>query len=331
MVAHATSGSATAAGLRPINSMRDLAGVTTLVEQVFADDMDAAGRKSMREMRWIGTWFGWADFLASPGQGLMPGYVWVEQGRIVGNVTVRRLSILAGGGWMIGNVAVAPEWRGRGIARRLMEAAVELVRHNGGDWVALQVRSDNAIARGLYQSLGFVETGELVYFEHCALRADGIASPQRLPAGRVRPARSNDMDRLYMLAQGLVPDSVRWAEPVDRGLFDLSTERRLTDWFSATQRVWRVADMGDQIGGAALLVAHRRQRIGRLHLWTTLTYAGQIEQALTDSVLYELAEPLDLTVAHVAGQCIGGRVALTTRGFRQTRALTSMKLTLSER
>ena len=72
----------------------------------------------------MGTLFGWMDWFASPGQGLMPGYVWVEDGRIVGNVTVRKLSAF-GRGWMIGNVAVAPEWRGRGIARQMMEASIE--------------------------------------------------------------------------------------------------------------------------------------------------------------------------------------------------------------
>ena len=136
--------------------MRDLVGVTTLIERAFADDMDASGRSHMREMRWMGMLFGWLDWFASPGQGLMPGYVWVEDGQIVGNVTVRKLSAF-GRGWMIGNVAVAPEWRGRGIARQMMEASIELVRHNHGDWIALQVRTDNEIARNLYQTLGFVD------------------------------------------------------------------------------------------------------------------------------------------------------------------------------
>src|SRR5512139_2143730 len=164
MVAHATSDSSAARGLRPINSMRDLVGITTLVEHAFADDMDPGGRAHMREMRWMGTLFGWMDWLASPGQGLMPGYVWLEDGHIVGNVTVRKLSAF-GHGWMVGNVAVAPEWRARGIARQMMAAAVELVHHNRGEWIALQVRTDNDIARKLYQTLGFVATGEMVYLE----------------------------------------------------------------------------------------------------------------------------------------------------------------------
>ncbi|HSD82347.1 MAG TPA: hypothetical protein VLG46_00720, partial [Anaerolineae bacterium] len=97
MVTHATSNSSAASGLRPINSLHDLVGVTTLIEQAFADDMDAGGRSHMREMRWLGTLFGWMDWLSAPGQGFMPGYVWVEDGQIVGNVTVRKLSLFGHG------------------------------------------------------------------------------------------------------------------------------------------------------------------------------------------------------------------------------------------
>ncbi|NTU62109.1 MAG: GNAT family N-acetyltransferase, partial [Chloroflexi bacterium] len=198
MVTHATSDSSAARGLRPIQSMRDLVGVTVLIERAFADDMDAIGRSHMREMRWLGTLFGWMDWFSSPGQGFMPGYVWVEDGRIVGNVTVRKLSTF-GRGWMIGNVAVAPEWRGRGIARQMMEAGIELVRHNHGDWIALQVRTDNDIAHNLYQTLGFVGTGEMVYFECRTLNAGQAAPPEPVTGVRLRPARAGDMDQLHAL------------------------------------------------------------------------------------------------------------------------------------
>jgi ribosomal protein S18 acetylase RimI-like enzyme len=330
MVAHATSDSSPARGLRPINSMRDLVGITTLVERAFADDMDASGRAHMREMRWMGTLFGWMDWLASPGQGLMPGYVWLEDGHIVGNVTVRKLSTF-GHGWMIGNVAVAPEWRGRGIARQMMEAAIELVRHNHGEWIALQVRSDNDIACQLYRTLGFSDTSEMVYLECRTPHEFRTTKPAPITNGHLRPARSSDMDQLYTLAQSFVPDSVRWAEPVYRSLFDVSVERNLTDWFTGERHVWRVVESVDHLCGAALLEIKRRKRWARLQLWIVPTHTGEYEEALIDSVLAELHHPIDLVAARLPGAAIAERVALTTRGFRQVRALTSMKLTLNEK
>jgi ribosomal protein S18 acetylase RimI-like enzyme len=330
MVAHATSDSSVTPGLRPIDSMRDLVGVTALIERTFADDMDASSRSHMREMRWLGMLFGWLDWFAWPGQGLMPGYVWVEDGQIVGNVTVRRLSAF-GRGWMIGNVAVAPEWRGRGIARQMMEASIELVRHNHGDWIALQVRTDNEIARNLYQTLGFATTGEMVQFECRTLGADRAASPLPSAGVRLRPARAGDMDQLFTMAQSFVPDSARWAEPIYRSLFDVSSEQSLADWISGVRHVWRVIDNADQLHGAALLEIKRRRRWAQLHVWIAATGRGQYEDALIDSVLAELNTPTDLVVARVPGEHIAQRVALTTRGFRQVRALTSMKLALNEK
>lgn len=330
MVAHANSDSATARGLRPINSMRDLVGITTLIENAFADDMDLSGRAHMREMRWMGTLFGWMDWFSSPGQGLMPGYVWVEDGRIVGNVTVRKLSTF-GHGWMIGNVAVAPEWRGRGIARQMMDASIELVRHNHGEWIALQVRSDNEIACRLYQTLGFAETGEMVYMDCRAPGEYWAKKPAPITGGRLRPARASDMNQLYTLAQSFVSDSIRWAETVDRSLFDVSMERNLTDWFTAERHVWRVVESIDHLCGAALLEIKRRKRWSRLYLWIVPTHDGEYEDALIDNLLAELPDSIELVAARLPGEAVGGRIALLTHGFREVRALTGMKLTLNEK
>ena len=138
------------------------------------------------------------------------------------------------------------------------------------------------------------------------------------------------MDRLYTLAQARVPDSVRWAEPVYRSTFDISFERRLTDWITANQHVWRIAAGGEQIWGAAMLHAKRREQRAQLSLWVTPMYADRIEQALVDNVLTEARTPLSLITARIPGDHVAGRVALTTRGFRQVRALTSMKLALRD-
>jgi ribosomal protein S18 acetylase RimI-like enzyme len=325
MVAQATSNDRAYSGIRPINSSRDIVSVAALVEQAFAGDMDAAGRNAMREMRLMGTWFGWLDFFATPGQGALPGFVWIEAGRIVGNVTVRRLSSF-GHGWMIGNVAVDPEWRRRGIARQLLQAAIDLARDQDADWISLQVRSDNTGAHDLYRSLGFESVGETIYFERA--RFDPISAPPQPVEGSLRAARPNDADRIYTLAQASVPDSVRWAEPVYRSSFDLGAERRLTNWLTSTRQAWRVIEVGDQLWGAALAEVNRWSQQGKLFLWVVPSRSGRIEQVLIDSVLAEINTPMQRMTARVAGSHVAGRVALVTRGFQQVRALTHMRLKL---
>jgi len=50
---------------------------------------------------------------------------------------------------------VVPHLRGRGLGRELMEAAMELARREGADYMELNTGEDDVAARALYESLGF--------------------------------------------------------------------------------------------------------------------------------------------------------------------------------
>lgn len=55
----------------------------------------------------------------------------------------------------IHDLAVLPEWRGRGIGTRLLTEVEGIARARGYCKVTLEVRADNAAAHGLYARLGF--------------------------------------------------------------------------------------------------------------------------------------------------------------------------------
>jgi ribosomal-protein-alanine N-acetyltransferase len=57
------------------------------------------------------------------------------------------------------NLAVAPEARRRGLARRLLALALEIAARNGARAAHLEVRESNAAARALYRAMGFAEEG----------------------------------------------------------------------------------------------------------------------------------------------------------------------------
>ena len=59
----------------------------------------------------------------------------------------------------ITNVAVHPDFRGRGVGRMLMQAAMDLAKISGGIRVTLEVRVSNTVAQNLYDSLGFRRVG----------------------------------------------------------------------------------------------------------------------------------------------------------------------------
>lgn len=55
-----------------------------------------------------------------------------------------------------------PDARGHGLARPLLEAAVDWARSQRAHTVTLRVAADNAVARGVYESLGFRVAAALV-------------------------------------------------------------------------------------------------------------------------------------------------------------------------
>jgi ribosomal protein S18 acetylase RimI-like enzyme len=54
---------------------------------------------------------------------------------------------------------VAPERRGQGLGRALMEAAIKLARREGATYMDLGTGEDDVAARALYKSLGFSNRG----------------------------------------------------------------------------------------------------------------------------------------------------------------------------
>jgi ribosomal protein S18 acetylase RimI-like enzyme len=54
---------------------------------------------------------------------------------------------------------VTPERRGNGLGRALMEAAIELARAEGADYMDLGTGETDTAARALYESLGFDNRG----------------------------------------------------------------------------------------------------------------------------------------------------------------------------
>ena len=72
-------------------------------------------------------------------------------------VPLVRLETLIPGYWSILSVAVYPEFRGRGLARRLIAHAVTLARETGAKGLSLVVEDTNEGAIALYTGQGFRE------------------------------------------------------------------------------------------------------------------------------------------------------------------------------
>ncbi len=77
------------------------------------------------------------------------------EGRIVGYI----LFWLLPGEIDIHNVAVHPEFRRRGLGRRLLEQVIAEARGRASSRITLEVRKSNLPAQKLYESMGFAYNG----------------------------------------------------------------------------------------------------------------------------------------------------------------------------
>ncbi|MEW4412754.1 ribosomal protein S18-alanine N-acetyltransferase [Clostridium sp. AN503] len=78
-------------------------------------------------------------------------YVYEQNGQILGYCNLR---LLAGEG-EVQRIAVLPEYRRMGLARKMMEIMVDYARENHALSVSLEVRAGNLPARNLYETYGF--------------------------------------------------------------------------------------------------------------------------------------------------------------------------------
>lgn len=78
-----------------------------------------------------------------------------EEGQVVGFVVVW----LVAGEAQVQNLAVAPEFKRRGVGRWLLLTALAEAKGLGARICNLEVRANNHAALGLYESLGFVRQG----------------------------------------------------------------------------------------------------------------------------------------------------------------------------
>ncbi len=68
--------------------------------------------------------------------------------------------------WYLGDLAVAPSLRRKGIARRMLDMGISIIRSkaSGGEFVYSYIEKNNTPSLCLHKSLGFIDTGELKPF-----------------------------------------------------------------------------------------------------------------------------------------------------------------------
>ncbi|MDX2161064.1 MAG: GNAT family N-acetyltransferase [bacterium] len=327
--------------IRPVNLRTDLAALADLIEIAFAESMDSNGRAAIREMRAL-SHMGTLTSLVSANndllQGMGMGYVWIADGKLVGNVSIYPASLPPGGArwyggavWLIANVATHPAYRGRGIARRLMETSLNAIRkraRGGRVTVLLQVDAANQVARGLYESLGF--TSERLWNHWRRSSLSRIASAPADPAIYITQRRRGEWQAEYRLAQRARPPErggVGWLRPTFPGLFRPSLAKTVNDFFNlrSTERLVIRSENGEM--RAALWVESALAASSlNLTLMVDPAYTGLYDQALIAYAARRFGARSSLSIEHPADEPMTNTL-LTRYHFQIQRTFVNMRWT----
>jgi ribosomal protein S18 acetylase RimI-like enzyme len=323
-------------GVRPFDISRDLRPVAELIADSFAHELDERGAAALREMRMmsrVGGVLGVMSATSSELSDFFGGFVYVEDGSIVGNVTVQR-GDKSGARWHIANVAVQRDYRGRGISRRLMEEALSYIRRQGGKWVVLQVYEANTVARTLYDHLAFTTVGGMSDLQaERAVRTVRPAEAAR-PSAELAPFSSSQGQALFELANSQLGPMSQWWRPVRRSDFDAPIEQQLSErlWeIVGRKRIFRRAIQNTRRFDAALVLTASRWRGNhRLQMWVRPEHYGQFEPQIVEWAMNALADyPAWPITVSVPGDHHAAIDALTARGFQVQRTLLTMRLQLT--
>ncbi len=314
-------------GVRRLNLARDLRDVADLIEQAFGQEPDRAGQSVASEFRVL-AWWGpllWAlDHMSMGGEGLT-GFVWEEDGRVVGNLTLSR-EWASPRCWLISNVVVAPAYRRQGIARQLMEAALDFVAARRAAWAFLMVRRENQAAIRLYETMGFAEVGGRV-----TLRREFPPRPVAeapMPPGRtVREVTFRDGRALADLARAATPETLQRIQPVQPDAWFSEAEGGAGGWLlnllgrRSHRRV--LEEAGRLLAYARLDIGRRKHH--RLRFMALPHARGQVEEPLLSRMLNALAGARALPVlADVGAEERPAIEILRARGFAESRWLLVM-------
>ncbi|HET7011518.1 MAG TPA: GNAT family N-acetyltransferase [Anaerolineales bacterium] len=315
MTAAAISSAAPARGMRAIDPRRDLGGLGSVIEAAFAERLDPEGKRMVQAMRSFGRWgrLGWAIgrwFL--PPAAFPQGYVWLEEGRIVGNASLMRVDE-APRRWVLINVAVEPTWRRRGIGSSLVRACLDEARRRGAHEVFLQVDASEAGAQELYARLGFRVVSHRTTWNRIA----GWSPPAETAQEPARARRSADSLEHLALVRRLHPEGLLWPRPLDSaGVLD-----------GVWARHWVWPEEGPLMASLSAFPGYEAPGVHWLMVLDPLA-RGRAEAALLDRALH--ASPgrgtMRLEVDHAADES-----SLRAHGFQPGRSLKWMALTLGLR
>lgn len=307
---------------RPLNILRDLSAVADLIEICFKENLDASGRNHLDEMRRQArdsVFLNWAPHMIDVISLPLSGFVWEDQGKVVGNVSLIPFHQYGRRRYLIANVATHPDYRCRGIGRKLTEMAMQRAREKGADSLWLHVRDDNPGAIKIYRDLGFHERTRRTEWH---APSSGLYHVPETKQARVRARAARDWDSQRNWLERAYPSEINWYNQQQAwsafGPYLWDSFYRLVADIDLTQ--WAVETDG-QLRGT---VSCRHQSGKTVHVWLACPPRPETE-AVTSLLLHTrrmFAHQRGLNLEYPTGPA---DETIRAAGFSPTRTLLWME------
>ena len=307
--------------LRPLNVLRDLSAVADLIELCFSPTMDNDGQRYLSDMRRASrddSFLRWATHVSETASMPLMGYVWEQDGRIIGNASLIPFRDKGKRVYLIANVATHPDYRRRGIGRALTERVMKQARAKHASAIWLHVRDDNPGAIKLYQDLGFEEMARRTTWQ-------GTPEPRlSIPAANIKivPRQARFWPQQQDWLRRLYPKDLSWYQSWNMN----ALRPGLWNWFyllfiDFNIRQW--AAVQDEELLATLTWMPQGGRSDSLYAATSPTRLGR--EALTSLLIHArrmITYPPSLTLDYPTDEMVD---AILAAGFQPRRTLLWMR------
>jgi ribosomal protein S18 acetylase RimI-like enzyme len=303
--------------IRKMDVTRDLNQVADLIEMSFPIHQDPDGQiyvrnmrktaQQMRKLDWLSPWADTSELNVS-------GFVWEEDNRIIGNLSLIPFQNAGRRTYLIANVAVHPTFRRKGIARALTRRALGYLRRRSAGEVWLQVREDNQDAQSLYRSVGFVDRAIRTTWRIRPNEMKSVSS--MVPSGSyLRNRTTGDWPRQERYLELAYPQILRWNFQLDFGSLAPGMLQTMTNFVEGVKlHHWTY----DKAGHGRGQITWQKTNTFANNLWLAFDEAeeGQILPEALRAVLQNLAKTHPLSIDYPMGRAEQVFQALGFNSFR---------------
>ncbi|HOJ01970.1 MAG TPA: GNAT family N-acetyltransferase [Anaerolineaceae bacterium] len=288
--------------IRPLHVATDLYQIADLLSICFSDSMDEDGERYIAYLRQFSQSLlftkiaeRYPEKYSLPGE----GFVYEDGGRVVGNITLSPMKFEDETVYLISNVAVEPEHRGRGIAKLLTQTALRYVECKGVKQVWLQVKQGNQAAIKLYDQLDF----QSFMVRTTWMRKKTNVFLKRPEKFALRKRKKGEWKIQRELLESTYPVELTAAYEFEIASVQPNLKRTIRDFFLSRVTLHWAAEINEQLGFVSY-ASLQDQSYVNLWIAAPVGYEQQFLKTLVPAVQARLGKEVRLNYPqHEYGDC----------------------------